>query len=141
MEAANLYYVILSVCFLLFLSQFIQIWIDYGQGKTAISMSDEPHDQKQLPCLTICPLPAFKNYNQSELELETNPEIYMAATWNQEEIFSQNSLNGKSTEWMKAIVLNQNKSETDFYKSMTKLFIFQVAYKLLKNFSTCKGIV
>ena len=90
------YHFILLICSTAFLIQMAILWLDYRKGKTNISMSKETHSEKRLPCLTICPLPAFKNTNRSELSLEANMDDYIASTFGRTETFAQKTLHGKA---------------------------------------------
>ena len=87
---------ILLACNILFLVQLILIWIDYSQGRIGVDKSHQeiPPDQKSLPCLTFCPLPAFKTENYSQLQLMTSPEYFLNATYGTDDIFSDDMVQG-----------------------------------------------
>ena len=88
MMAFNCYYIILVVCLVSFLTQMVRIFVDYHMGKTAVSIFTDKHDKKQLPCLTFCPLPAFKSNSPPDFNLESDLEEYLASTYGPEDIFS-----------------------------------------------------
>ena len=83
-------------CSLLFLIQLIQIWIVYSQRKVGVGKSrlEIPPDQKALPCLTFCPLPAFRTEKYSQLQLMTSPDYFLNSTYGKEEIFSSEMIEG-----------------------------------------------
>jgi hypothetical protein len=59
----------LTVCSVAFLIQFIFIWVEFIKDQTGVGTGKEEaiSDKKQLPCLTICPLPAFKDIEKGHL--------------------------------------------------------------------------
>ena len=99
MAIFSCYYFILVISCSLFLVQLVNIWIDYHQGNTAIGTRGQEVPFKLLPCLTICPLPAYKNTNISDLAMESSLESYLAATYGCNDTFSPRTLKGEGTSY------------------------------------------
>ena len=94
MAIFSCYYLVLVVCCALFCGQLVILCIDYNEGKTAIGSMSQDNAFKLLPCLTFCPLPAFKITTISDLALESSLDYYLASTYGSNETFSPNTLQG-----------------------------------------------
>ena len=91
MKLFSFYNVIWAICTALFLVQMTFIYIDYHQGKTGVGRSYEDETEMQLPCLTFCPLPAFRSNNFSVVALKTNLDVFKNLTYGQQDIFFNSS--------------------------------------------------
>lgn len=92
MKIFSTFILVWTACTCLFLIQFIIVMIEYFQGKTGVGRSlVDPGAPKLLPCLTFCPMPAFKSTNFTPLTPETSMESFLNLTYGREDIFSNKS--------------------------------------------------
>ena len=81
-----------AICTSIFLVQMAFICNDYHLGKTGVGRTlDNSEPEVQLPCLTFCPLPAFKQEGFSDVKLKTNLDEFMNFTHGLNEVFSNTS--------------------------------------------------
>ena len=92
MKMFSTYFLVWATGTCLFLIQFVVIWVEFFRGETGIGNSQiDSAAKKQLPCLTFCPLPAFKSIKFPALTLETSLESYLSLTYGREDIFPSKS--------------------------------------------------